>query len=90
MISGGLDWYLPDDPFMTHSNYETYPCRSCGRVYKHRGNLRRHEVYECGKTPQFECPHCVKRFHQQSNLKRHIDTLHMKHNDKNRNDLEYR
>lgn len=61
------DWY---------ENGERFPCENCGKVYKHRGNMRRHVMYECGKTAQFPCPHCWRKFHQQSNLRRHCISQH--------------
>nr|CAH7720350.1 unnamed protein product [Callosobruchus chinensis] len=38
--------------------------------------MRRHMVYECGKQAQFQCSHCFRKFHQQSNLKRHFENKH--------------
>lgn len=53
-----------------------YPCQNCGKVYKHRGNMRRHMQYECGKPAMFQCSFCDRKFHQQSNLKRHFENKH--------------
>ncbi|KAF7272349.1 hypothetical protein GWI33_014898 [Rhynchophorus ferrugineus] len=53
-----------------------YPCQNCGKVYKHRGNMRRHVQYECGKPAMFQCTFCDRKFHQQSNLKRHFENKH--------------
>lgn len=53
-----------------------YPCQNCGKVYKHRGNMRRHVQYECGKPAMFQCSYCERKFHQQSNLKRHFENKH--------------
>ncbi|KAH1002497.1 hypothetical protein HUJ04_008580 [Dendroctonus ponderosae] len=53
-----------------------YPCQNCGKVYKHRGNMRRHMQYECGKAAMFHCSFCDRKFHQQSNLKRHFENKH--------------
>ncbi|CAG9864651.1 unnamed protein product [Phyllotreta striolata] len=53
-----------------------FPCANCGKIYKHRGNMRRHMVYECGKDARFQCSFCDRKFHQQSNLKRHFENKH--------------
>lgn len=55
-----------------------FPCELCGKIYKHRGNMRRHMAYECGKQPIFSCTDCTRKFHQLSNLKRHFETQHKK------------
>lgn len=79
MLSDDADeWYYPLTRHGSRSAFGAYACPSCGRLYKHRGNLRRHQVYECGKQAMFQCPHCKRRFHQQSNLKRHFITQHKK------------
>ncbi|KAG8259320.1 hypothetical protein J6590_014789 [Homalodisca vitripennis] len=38
---------------------ERFSCECCGRVYRYKCDLRRHQRYECGKEPQFACPHCT-------------------------------
>ncbi|KAJ8927864.1 hypothetical protein NQ314_019608 [Rhamnusium bicolor] len=67
------NWYLQQiDPDSTGG----FPCDNCGKIYKHRGNMRRHMVYECGKQARFQCSFCDRKFHQQSNLKRHFENKH--------------
>lgn len=73
LFPGKGDWYLQEiDPDSSGG----FPCENCGKVYKHRGNMRRHMVYECGKQARFQCTFCDRKFHQQSNLKRHYDNKH--------------
>ncbi|CAH1964203.1 unnamed protein product [Acanthoscelides obtectus] len=50
---------------------EGYSCDKCGRKYKGKGSLRRHQKYECQMPPIFKCPYCPKRCKQKSNLKLH-------------------
>ncbi|XP_072382445.1 uncharacterized protein lola isoform X9 [Diabrotica undecimpunctata] len=71
--SQGGNWILQHiDP----DSATGFPCHNCGKIYKHRGNMRRHMVYECGKDARFQCSFCDRKFHQQSNLKRHFENKH--------------
>lgn len=49
-----------------------YSCESCGRSYCRKEHLRRHQTYECGKEPQFQCPFCSKRAKHKANLQQHM------------------
>ena len=53
-----------------------FPCQQCGKVYRWKGNLSLHLRQECGKPPQFQCPHCPHRSKQKSNLKTHMLNIH--------------
>ncbi|KAF6197373.1 hypothetical protein GE061_020257 [Apolygus lucorum] len=53
-----------------------YHCH-CGKSYKYKEGLYRHEKFECGKEAQFQCPECPYRAKQKINLKTH---LFFKHN----------
>ena len=66
-------WFMSG---VLHAATGGFPCPICGKIYKHRGNMRRHVAYECGKQARFECSGCPRRFHQLSNLKRHFYTQH--------------
>ncbi|KAK3915475.1 Longitudinals lacking protein, isoforms A/B/D/L [Frankliniella fusca] len=46
------------------------------QVYSHKESLIRHCRFECGKLPQFQCPHCPHRASQRSNLRRHVRSSH--------------
>ncbi|KAG8259304.1 hypothetical protein J6590_014773 [Homalodisca vitripennis] len=56
---------------MTVLGDRLFPCRCCGKVYKHRTSLCKHQRYECGKLPQFACPHCPYRAKQKGTMKSH-------------------
>lgn len=51
-----------------------YACLSCGKVYLHRSSLSHHTRFECGKEPQFACPHCPHRCKRKGNFRRHLLT----------------
>lgn len=53
-----------------------YSCLQCNKSYVHLRSLRKHEKFECGKVPQFQCTICLKCFHQKGNLKTHYGTKH--------------
>jgi len=53
-----------------------FTCRDCGKVYKHQSNLCNHRRFECGKEPQFACPHCPSRFNRKHHLKMHLERRH--------------
>lgn len=55
-----------------------YMCRHCGKKYRWKSTLRRHENVECGgKEPAHQCPHCPYKAKQRGNLGVHIRKHHM-------------
>ncbi|XP_025834631.1 longitudinals lacking protein, isoforms A/B/D/L isoform X5 [Agrilus planipennis] len=55
---------------------EGFCCKDCGRTYKLKSSLRNHQKWECGKEPQFECPHCSYKAKQKMHMNRHIERMH--------------
>ncbi|XP_023245618.1 longitudinals lacking protein, isoforms A/B/D/L-like [Copidosoma floridanum] len=55
---------------------EGFSCSACNRVYKLKSSLRNHQKWECGKEPQFQCPHCVYRAKQKMHIARHMERMH--------------
>lgn len=54
-----------------------YECRHCGKKYRWKSTLRRHENVECGgKEPMHQCPHCSYKAKQRGNLGVHIRKHH--------------
>ncbi|KAG8259307.1 hypothetical protein J6590_014776 [Homalodisca vitripennis] len=55
---------------------KTFPCLKCGKVYKHHPSLCKHQRYECGKLPQFACPHCPYKAKQRVSIRKHLVLKH--------------
>ncbi|XP_046995204.1 oocyte zinc finger protein XlCOF26-like [Schistocerca americana] len=53
-----------------------HPCTLCGKIYKRKDSLKRHQTYECGKPPQFQCPFCIMKCHQKFNVVAHVRARH--------------
>ncbi|PSN32890.1 hypothetical protein C0J52_13313, partial [Blattella germanica] len=53
-----------------------YVCLKCGKKYRQNSSLWRHNKFECGKDPQFQCPYCSDKLTQKSSLKKHIRSCH--------------
>lgn len=58
---------------------DSFPCSTCGKMYRRSRSLWRHQKFECGKDPQFLCSSCPAKFYQKSNLKLHFVTKHTNH-----------
>lgn len=70
-----------DDEFRKLKPLYRFPLRqcfqcNCGKWYSNRATLNRHQRYECGKEPMFECPYCPKKCKRKSNLSSHIRIRH--------------
>lgn len=56
---------------------ELYACRHCGKRYRWKSTLRRHENDECGnKEPSHQCPYCPYKAKQRGNLGVHLRKHH--------------
>lgn len=53
-----------------------FVCLNCHKTYKNKRHLQRHQNYECGKEPQFQCPQCPYRAKLKENLRSHIAIRH--------------
>lgn len=51
-----------------------HQCERCAARYSHKRNLWRHERYECGQPPKFQCPYCSVRTKQKVNMRKHMAT----------------
>lgn len=59
------------------SGDKLFPCRHCGRKYRWKSTLRRHENDECGnKEPAHQCPYCSYKAKQRGNLGVHVRKHH--------------
>lgn len=62
-----------------NSNAEKFHCSNgCGRSYVFKASLYRHLKYECGKSKQFTCEICGKKFTHRSDLRKHTGIVHEK------------
>ncbi|XP_011687049.1 PREDICTED: zinc finger protein 524 [Wasmannia auropunctata] len=68
--------------FMTgvsHEQQRKFRCRFCGKGYRWKSTMRRHEMVECGgKPPAFQCPQCPYKARQRGNLTVHFKRHHQK------------
>lgn len=53
-----------------------FRCENCGRCYKHKFLLARHQRYECGKEPQFACHFCDYKASYKQRLRTHMAMRH--------------
>ena len=54
-----------------------FQCRFCGKGYRWKSTMRRHENLECGdKPPSFQCPECPYKAKQRGNLTVHFKRHH--------------
>lgn len=61
-----------------YSSESQFACRHCGKRYRWKSTMRRHEQVECGgKEPSFQCPKCPYRAKQKGNLGVHIRKHHL-------------
>lgn len=56
---------------------ERFYCDNCGKSYKLKNNLRRHQRVECGKEKTHVCHLCENKYYYKQELDMH---LRMKHN----------
>lgn len=61
----------------TDDTVELFACRICGKKYRWKSTLRRHETEECGnKEPSHQCPYCKYKAKQRGNLGVHLRKHH--------------
>ncbi|KAK3915492.1 Zinc finger protein 425 [Frankliniella fusca] len=53
-----------------------HACPGCGKAYKWKRNLRRHQLQECGQVARYECPYCHYMSKHKSDLRRHCGRRH--------------
>ncbi|XP_031346973.1 longitudinals lacking protein, isoforms F/I/K/T isoform X7 [Photinus pyralis] len=61
-----------------YSSDSQFVCRHCGKRYRWKSTMRRHEQVECGgKEPRYRCPICPYRAKQKGNLGVHYRKHHL-------------
>lgn len=59
------------------SQHREFRCRFCGKGYRWKSTMRRHETLECGnKAPSFQCSQCPYKARQRGNLTVHFKRHH--------------
>ncbi|KAJ9593113.1 hypothetical protein L9F63_027644 [Diploptera punctata] len=59
------------------STSRLYSCHDCGKQYRWKSTLNRHQLVECGgKEPLHQCSWCSYRAKQRGNLAVHIRKHH--------------
>ncbi|XP_046663232.1 zinc finger protein 775-like [Homalodisca vitripennis] len=58
---------------------EKYQCLDCGKTYRQKKNLVKHQRYECGDRRPFCCTLCPYSSKQKAHLKLHLATKHREH-----------
>ncbi|KAG7205715.1 hypothetical protein KM043_007664 [Ampulex compressa] len=56
--------------------HKRFVCARCGRRYVNGKDLKRHEKYDCGRTPRFKCPYCEQRAKYRSIIYNHVRAIH--------------
>ncbi|KAF5269906.1 hypothetical protein FQR65_LT05705 [Abscondita terminalis] len=60
-----------------YSSESQFACRHCGKRYRWKSTMRRHQLLECGdKEPSFQCPKCSYKAKQKGNLGVHMRKYH--------------
>lgn len=72
----GMTMYVSEQD----DNPKQFRCSLCNKSYKQRTGLYNHQKYECGKEPQFQCPHCPYKAKLKGRVKSHIALRHLKIN----------
>ncbi|XP_028170162.1 longitudinals lacking protein-like isoform X1 [Ostrinia furnacalis] len=69
--------YGKRDGSVSDDSSRQFECRHCGKKYRWKSTLRRHENVECGgKAPSHQCPYCSYKAKQRGNLGVHIRKHH--------------
>ncbi|VVC31776.1 Hypothetical protein CINCED_3A017399 [Cinara cedri] len=77
--AGSLWWknFEQNSKYVRTTQANPFSCQHCGKRYRWKSTLKRHEVFECGgKEPVHRCPHCEYRAKQSGNLRVHIRKYH--------------
>ncbi|CAH1399573.1 unnamed protein product [Nezara viridula] len=63
--------------YYTPCKQKQFKCDTCEKAYTYKAGLYQHKKYECGKEPQFQCPHCPYKSKQKATMKTHICNVHL-------------
>lgn len=74
VVPGGAGMQVKHVAMPRAHNYPFFPCPQCGKSFRTRVTLSRHEKIHKGNA--FPCPVCPKVFYQVSNVKYHVHAVH--------------
>lgn len=63
---------------LNRTSNNIYNCSKCGRPYKTKYTLRRHERLECGLPALYKCRACDYRAKHKHSVKQHYEGVHEK------------
>lgn len=69
--------HLSENSMSDADDSKQYACQHCGKRYRWKSTLRRHENVECGgKEASHQCPYCPYKAKQRGNLGVHVRKHH--------------
>lgn len=69
--------HLSENSMSDADDSKQYSCQHCGKRYRWKSTLRRHENVECGgKEASHQCPYCPYKAKQRGNLGVHVRKHH--------------
>lgn len=69
--------HLSENSMSDADDAKQYACQHCGKRYRWKSTLRRHENVECGgKEASHQCPYCPYKAKQRGNLGVHVRKHH--------------
>ncbi|XP_063707802.1 longitudinals lacking protein, isoforms F/I/K/T-like isoform X2 [Culicoides brevitarsis] len=69
--------HLSENSMSDADDAKQYSCQHCGKRYRWKSTLRRHENVECGgKEASHQCPYCPYKAKQRGNLGVHVRKHH--------------
>lgn len=68
------------EPLTYNASSPMFHCSKCGRPYKTKYTLRRHERLECGLPALYKCRICDYRAKHKHSVKQHFEGVHEKKN----------
>ena len=63
---------------VAHEGLKEHTCKSCGKSFGYQRSLYSHNKLVHENVRKHECELCQKRFFSRSDMRRHIDSFHLK------------
>ncbi|XP_062595110.1 zinc finger protein 37-like [Saccostrea cucullata] len=75
-VSAGKHRNKKISPNLLHSKGKVFRCSKCGSGFSSKKSQMRHERYNCGDIPHFECNVCGKFYSRADSKTRHLWKIH--------------